>query len=55
MGTLLICLLAVPSGASERAAKPSGAMAVRRASVQTSAMAVRRAGGEARRAGAAPA
>lgn len=44
MGTLLICLLAVPSDAAERAAKSPGAMAVRRATVQTSAMAVRRAG-----------
>lgn len=44
MGTLLICFLAVPSGAAERAAKSPGAMAVRRATVQTSAMAVRRVG-----------
>lgn len=44
MGTLLICLLAVPSGAGERAAKSPSAMAARRAAAQPSAMAVRRGG-----------
>lgn len=42
MGTLLICLLAVPSGAGERAAKAPSAMAARRASVSSSVMATRR-------------
>lgn len=43
MGTLLICLLALPSGAGERAAKSPGTVAARRAAARPSAMAVRRA------------
>lgn len=44
MGTLLICLLALPSVAGERTAKSPGTIAARRAAARPSAMAVRRAG-----------
>ncbi|TBR22859.1 hypothetical protein EPO15_07105, partial [bacterium] len=56
MGTLLACLLAVPSGAVERAAKAPSAMSARRsaAAAQPSAMAARR-GGAAPRFGTASA
>lgn len=43
MGTLLICLLALPSGAGERGAKSPGTVSARRAAARPSAMAVRRA------------
>lgn len=45
MGTLLLCLLAVPSVGAERPSKSPSAMASRRAGDQPSAMAVRRAAG----------
>lgn len=52
MQTLLVLLLAVPSGAAERGTKAPSAMAARRAAAQPSTMAVRRAEGVHRSLGA---